>query len=217
MQKERIRNTRRHPLHDLIVAAIEEGGTNVGIGAALGCNKRTVARVREIIGHPPNSRTTTPAQKMAARAVPDGEHVAWTGRRGPTGIPSIRVHNTTMSASHVAFEQRTGRKPVGIVKTECGYTHCLNGAHLSDEIERRAVRLQERALYGMDAPWSICGAGLHDWDTWGRIEPKTLSLYCAACNTERARRIRQARQEELPAHPNCQRWPHMPPHCGCPA
>ena len=19
------------------------------------------------------------------------------------------------------------------------------------------------------------------------------------------------------ANPNCQRWPHMPPHCGCPA
>lgn len=24
-------------------------------------------------------------------------------------------------------------------------------------------------------------------------------------------------QSTTQAHPNCIRWPHMPPHCGCPA
>lgn len=196
MIEERKRNTRRHRLHDLIVAAIEAGGTNVGIAADLGCNKRAVARVRTIIGHEPHPRTTTPLQKVAARSVREGDHVGWNGRRGASGAPSIRIHDTSMPATHVVFQDRAGREPVGIVQSECGFPHCLNGWHLSDEVERRRVRLQERALYGMDEPWDICPKGLHDWDTWGRIEPSSLSLYCAKCNTERAARSRAARQAE---------------------
>ena len=192
---ERVRNTRRHRLHDEIVDLVRAGGTNAGIAAQLGCCKRAVARVRDIIGLPAPARSTTRSQKLAARSFPDGDHVGWSGLRGPTGTPRIRVFDTSLPASHVAFQDRAKREPVGIVKAVCDYPHCLNGAHLSDEIERRRVRTQERALYGLDEHWDVCTKGLHDWDTWGRISPD-LSLYCAACNTERAARSRSARIEE---------------------
>lgn len=199
MQQERIRNARRHRQHDEIVRLIEAGGSNKSIGAQLGCDKRAVARVRDILGHAPHARATTPEQKVSERTwLTENGHVGWTGRRGNGGVPSIRVFDTTLPASHVVFRQQTGREPVGMVRAECGFAHCLNPWHISDEVQRREIRLVERWLHGFDAPWDVCPKGLHDWDTHGRVEPApSLALYCRRCNTERARRVRQAHREEI--------------------
>lgn len=141
----------------------------------------------------PRRNRTTPQQKFASRAVlrEDG-HTGWTGRRATNGAPAVRQGDRSFPASHVAFQSRAGRPPVGHVKPECGYPNCLTGEHLSDDIERRKVRGQERALYGLDpVPWDVCPKGRHSWDAHGRFEPD-LTPYCQGCNTDRVRAGRKA-------------------------
>lgn len=119
----------------------------------------------------------------------DAGHVAWSGRRGHHNRPILKHQGLTIPAAVVAFEQRTGRKPVGMTRADCDVRHCVAPDHVLDDIERRAVRLLERQLHGWEAPWDVCPLAGHPWDEHGRVEPN-LTLYCRACNTERARRTR---------------------------
>lgn len=132
-------------------------------------------------------------QKLAdASSQPDAAgHVTWTGRRGHHNRPIIKHDGRHIPAAAVAFELRTGRPPVGMCRADCDVRHCMAPDHVLDDIERRAVRLQLRALYGWDAPWDVCPKAGHPWDEHGRVEPD-LALYCRACNTERARSSRAA-------------------------
>lgn len=117
-------------------------------------------------------------------------HVVWSGRRGHHDRPVIKHLGKTWSAAAVAFEQRTGRAPVGICRAECDVRHCVAPDHVQDDTERRTVRLQLRAVYGWPEPWDVCPQAGHPWGEHGRVEPD-LSLYCRACGTGRARRTRQ--------------------------
>ncbi len=121
-------------------------------------------------------------------------HVLWTGpARGGSSGPRIRSGAGHLSPSHIAYWTRTGRAPVGIVKAHCGTAGCLAPRHLSDENDRRDLRMQLRVWQGLEArPWQVCGAGLHDWDTYGRIR-NDLSSDCQGCNAIAARRARAKR------------------------
>lgn len=173
---------------------IGNGFTDKAVAQLTDVDRRTVGRIRRAMGMPPTSRATTKEFKLKRdwRPHPSG-HTLWVGRRYTSGGAAIRQNKQDIPASHVAFELRTGRTPVGIVKVECGEGECLTPEHLSDEIERRKVRMQERALYGLDpAPWDICPKGKHTWDESGRVEPD-LTPYCKSCNTERAAESRARR------------------------
>lgn len=124
----------------------------------------------------------------------DAGHVTWSGRRGHNHRPILKHLGVVIAAAAVAFEQRTGRKPVGMCRADCDVRHCVAPDHVLDDLERRTVRLQERQLYGWEAPWDVCPKGLHTWDEHGRVEPD-LSLYCKQCGTERARRSRTTTTE----------------------
>jgi hypothetical protein len=131
-----------------------------------------------------------PAKLAAHSSQPDAAgHVTWDGRRGHHGRPVIKHQGRDVPAAAVAFEQRTGRQPVGICRADCDVRHCVAPDHVLDDIERRTVRLQLRQVYGWDKPWDVCPSAGHSWDEHGRVEPD-LTLYCRACNTERARRTR---------------------------
>jgi len=189
----------RHPKHDEIAALVRDGWNDRAVARQLNVHNRAVTRVRDIEGVSHRTNRTSREDKLARfSSGPDKEgHTGWTGRRSrSSGVPVIRHLKVQLPASHVAFEQRTGRPPVGMVKAECGQDHCLTPAHVSDEIERRNVRGQERALYGLDpVPWATCPKGRHAWDDHGRFQPD-LSPYCKGCNTETAARVRLARKQE---------------------
>lgn len=134
----------------------------------------------------------SPAEKLAGRSSePDQDgHVMWLGSRGHHGRPVMKHLGKDLPAAAVAFELRTGRKPVGTTRADCDVLHCVAPAHVLDDIERRHVRGQQRAVHGLDpVPWDECPAG-HGWDVHGRIEPD-LTPYCKQCTTDRARRSRK--------------------------
>lgn len=187
----------RHPKHDIIVRMVRAGGTNAGIAAEIKVDRRAVARIRELIGMLPCTNTTSPWDKLDRfSSEPDADgHVWWAGRRSRSGTPQIRHLGTEIPAAAVAFERRTLRSAVGTTRAECGVLHCVADAHVQDDLERRHVRMQLRAVYGLEPmPWDECPEG-HSWDDHGRIEPD-LTPYCRQCNTDRAARSRAARNEE---------------------
>ena len=190
----------RHPKHDAMARMILDGATDTTVAAELHVDRRAPARVRRILGLKPMTNSTTTAQKLARYSnQPDAAgHVTWTGRRSHHGRPVIRHLGREIPAAAVAFEQRTGRQPVGICRADCDVRHCVALDHVTDDLERRQVRLQLRAVYGWDEPWDVCPTAGHPWDENGRVEPD-LTLYCRACNTNRARRVRDARKEEATA------------------
>lgn len=179
----------RHPKHDEIAAMLREGAADKAVCLATGADKRAVSRVRRILGLAPWTNAKTLAEKLAGqRTEPDENgHQFWTGRTGHSGTPVIRLRdNVYRPVAAVAFRQRTGREPDGQTYAECGVTHCVADAHVLDDQERRELRLQLRALQGFPPPWDVCPKGVHDWATYGRVEPG-LTTYCKGCNTVRAR------------------------------
>lgn len=190
-------STYRHPKHAQISAMILAGATDTAVAAELHVARRSIARVRGILGVQPKTNSTTREAKVARFSFPDGYgHTGWNGRTATSGAPVIRHLKREMPASHVVFEARTGRPPVGIVKAECGYPDCLTPAHVGDELERRQVRMQLRALAGLPPqPWDLCSKGKHGWEEHGRVQPD-LEPYCATCNTERVRNAREAKLAE---------------------
>ena len=191
----------RHPKHDAIAAMLQVGATVKDTAATLGADRRAVARVRNILGMAPVRNSSTAEEKVARFSVPlDGGHTGWSGRvTTASQVPSIRHRSVEVPASHVAFEQRAGRPPVGIVKAECGVPHCLTPSHLSDVPERRNDRMNERALHGMKRqPWDVCPNGRHDWDRYGRVQ-SDLTSYCTGCSAERNADRRAAARAETTA------------------
>ena len=200
MSKER--SNYLHPKHEEMAAMLLAGAKNTEVVRDLKVDRRAVSRAREIIGlgrSHGNSTSREDKVKFYSFARADG-HTGWYGRKATSGAPVIRQNGVEIPASHVAFEQFHKRRPVGIVKAVCGYPDCLTPGHADDELGRRKLRMQERALHGLDpVPWDVCPKGAHPWDTAGRFEPD-LTPYCKTCNTERARRVRDdarnAKKEE---------------------
>lgn len=186
----------RHPQHDAIVQLVQRGMNDVTVASTLGVGRRAVARVRDILGLDPARDTTTEEEKLSRGLMPvdDQGHTGWSGRYTTSGVPMISHRLAEVSASHIAFRQRTGRDPVGLVKADCGVRDCLSPGHLTDELDRRKLRMFERELLGRaPQPWDTCPRGLHSWDEHGRLQPN-LKPYCAPCETERTMRNRAAKK-----------------------
>ena len=200
----------RHPKHDAIVTLLRQDLTDTAIAAELHVDRRAVARVRPIIGVPVKTNSTTPGDKLDRfSAEPDLDgHVLWIGRTDRHGSPKIRHLGKEIPAAAVAFERRTGRKPVGTCRAECTDAdgrplYCVAPGHVQDDLERRRDRMTERAMQGLPpVPWLLCDGCDGEWDLVGRIEPD-LTPYCKHCTTLRAQRSRAARKaaqdEELTA------------------
>ena len=186
----------RHPQHDAIVQLVQRGMNDVTVASTLGVGRRAVARVRDILGMDPARDTTTPEEKLSRGLLPVDElgHTGWSGRYTTSGVPMISHKLAEVSASHIVFRQRTGREPVGLVKADCGVRDCLSPGHLTDELDRRKLRMFERDLLGMaPQPWEVCPKGLHSWDEHGRLQP-SLKPYCGPCGTARTMAARAARK-----------------------
>lgn len=186
----------RHAKYDEMAALIRNGASDQDVATALGVSRRSASKVRRELGVPKWTRPV-PAldEKFSQHAVPDLDgHTGWDGYYSAYGIAMIRRRGKHTPASHCAFEQRAGRPPVGQVRAECGVRSCLTGEHLGDELERRTVRMQERAVHGLDPqPWDVCSKGLHTWEEAGRLQPD-LTPYCRECNTTRSA-VNRARRE----------------------
>lgn len=182
---------KRHPKYDEIVKLLHDGRTDSHIELNLHVGRAAVTRIRAAEGIAPVVRPQTLYEKLlAGLGLPediDG-HIVWIGVRSH-GTPIIKHRGVEHPAAAIAFQIRTGRGQVGQARADCGMKHCMNGLHISDEIERRRMRLQLRAMIGLPAPWAECKHG-HDWEGNGRIEPEpSLMLYCQACATGRDKRL----------------------------
>lgn len=175
----------RNPRHDEIAAAIRNGFSDMAAAKLLGVDRKAVARVRKAEGVPPHTSSLAPAQAWMQFASTDDEgHTRWSGTTDYRGAPVLRQDGRYVTASHFAFETFHGRKPTGYLKADCGVQHCLTPSHMLDELGRRNLNLQLRALQGLGAPWTECGRCGADWDTAGRVDPD-LKLYCNQCKTNR--------------------------------
>lgn len=177
----------RNPRHDEIAAAIRQGLSDPAVAKKLGVARKTVARVRLIENLPAFTKARTVAQIWIqdARAEDDG-HTYWDGCRDTGGVPQIRSEGKYLRASHFAFETFHGRKPVGYVKADCGVAHCLTPSHIMDDLGRRKLYMQMRALEGLYGHWETCPKCSADWETWGRVQPN-LQIYCGSCSARRNR------------------------------
>lgn len=177
---------KQHVHHDRIVELIRAGRSDRSIYDRLKVSRKYIAAVRQDIGVAAYSITRSVDEQLAAYCSvpgPDG-HVWWTGTVSSSGAARIRIGGREVPAAHSIFERRAGRKAVGQVRSDCGLKHCVAPGHVMDDIERRKVRLQTRALLGYPDHWKTCPACGADWDAEGRVEEK-LSLYCRRCTTER--------------------------------
>lgn len=185
----------RHPQHDRIAEVLRsEGLSDPSVAKMFGVYRKTVNRIRRVEGIPAftNSRSVADVLAQHARLGADG-HTLWTGVRDTGDTPQIRIGGRYQRASHVVFERHYGRAPTGYVKADCDVEHCLTGAHLMDDLGRRYLFMQLRALHGLYGHWdncSMCGA---NWETSGRVQPN-LQVYCNACSTRRSRNNREASQ-----------------------
>jgi hypothetical protein len=183
---------KQHPQYERITEMIEQGRSDHRISDLLRVNRKYIANVRAELGADPYSRTRSVAAQLAAySSTPDPNgHVWWTGSVSTSGSPRIRIGGKEVPAMHSVFELRTGRPAVGQVRADCGLKHCVAPSHIMDDVERRRVRLQTRALLGYPDHWQTCPACEASWDEEGRVEEK-LSLYCRRCTTQRKIRNRK--------------------------
>lgn len=182
---------KQHPKRRDIVSRLVRGESDHGIGRALGVDRHVVATVRKEVGIAVFSQST-PVEEQLRRGCgqPDAAgHVFWEGPGDPTRTARIRFHNSELVVSHLLYQQRTGKPPVGQVRPSCGEKRCIAPGHLTDDIERRKARLLLRAVYGMPKHWDTCGRCGSSWDEEGRVED-SLTLYCRRCTADRARRNR---------------------------
>lgn len=186
-----------HPKRDEIIRMLNDGVSNRRIEAELHVRRQTIRAIRAELGMKPARGGTSKEEKLAKFSLPPDEngHVGWTGRRMSSGTPSIRHLGVETSAANEVFRMYRGRDALGNVLSECGVKHCLEPEHLSDARDRRLVRMQLRALEGMEPqPWDVCPEG-HSWDEHGRVGER-LDVYCQACCWARVRRSREWAREE---------------------
>ncbi|MEV7465268.1 hypothetical protein AB0O20_01985 [Streptomyces kronopolitis] len=180
----RRRAPRKHP-KDAEIRARLAAMSSEAIARELGVDRAAVRRIRRESGIrfvPPTYATAE--EKWADRVRPAGEgHLEWAGERSMrSGSPVMRFREKSVSPAAISFRKRTGRDPVGQVKAECGYPHCIAPAHVEDEPGRRRLREQFRFLTGGTTPAPVCRHG-HDQVVHGRFQPDGAP-YCAECKRE---------------------------------
>lgn len=183
---------KQHPLRDWVVEQIRAGRSDRSIHDQAGVNRKVIRSIRQETGVNVFSRTKSIEEQLTLYCVgpcPNG-HVLWTGSVSSSGAPRIRINAREVPASHAIFEQRAGRSAVGHVRADCDVKHCVAPGHLMDDLERRKVRLQTRALLGYPDHWDFCETCSSSWEHEGRVEEK-LSLYCRRCTTMRSQRNRE--------------------------
>ncbi|UQA95716.1 hypothetical protein [Streptomyces halobius] len=183
----RTRPPRKHP-KDAEIRALLGQMSSEAIARKLRVDRVAVRRIRRQAGImyvPPTF--TTAEEKWEARVRPvDGGHLEWTGERGsPSGTPVMRFREKSYSPAAIAFRQRTGRDPVGQVRAECEFKHCIAPAHVDDEPGRIRTRKQLRYLTGGTERRPYCRHG-HDQAEHGRYEPDGTA-YCEVCKREQKR------------------------------
>lgn len=170
-----------------------QGATNKAAVRALGIDKDTAARYRARLGFgpakqptPANRSTLTLAEKWQTFVRPvEGGHMEWTGRRrGDTGTMVFTHHSREYTARTVAFQIRTGRRPVGRVTVECDRPGCVAPACVEDDPGRTRSRAQYADVIGIAAPRTSCAAG-HASAEHRRFNRNGTS-YCHTCHTARA-------------------------------
>ncbi|MCZ9350752.1 hypothetical protein NGM36_13240 [Streptomyces mutabilis] len=166
-----------------------QGATNKAAARALGIDKDTAARYRARLGFgpakqptPANRSTLTLAEKWQTfvRSV-EGGHMEWTGRRRSNGGTMVFTHHSReYGARVVAFQIRTGRRPVGRVTAECDRPGCVAPQCVEDDPGRTHSRGQYAAVIGLATPLTECTNG-HPTAEHRRFN-RDGSPYCAACH-----------------------------------
>ncbi|MFB8406389.1 hypothetical protein [Streptomyces sp. NPDC055912] len=167
--------------------------SNGEIARRLHADPKIISRIRTEAGivHVPARFATAEAKWATLVREVDGGHLEWLGERGSRGgTPVMRFGGRSVTPAGIAFTQRTGRPPVGLVRSECGYTGCLAPAHVDDEAGRRHVRSQLRRLRGLPDPPARCRHG-HDQATEGAFEDDGTP-YCRACKRDQKQAARPA-------------------------
>ncbi|WP_406501543.1 hypothetical protein OHA04_27390 [Streptomyces sp. NBC_01590] len=176
-----------HPRDAEIRARLRHHSSNA-IADQLHVDRAAVRRIRDLAGIPfvpPKFATADEKWTTLLRPV-DGGHVEWLGQRsGRSGTPVMRFREKSVSPAGIAFKQRTGRNPVGQVRAECEFRHCMAPDHIDDEPGRLRERGQLRAIKGNPAPSGTCPHG-HDQAEHVKYEPDGTA-YCGVCNREQRR------------------------------
>ncbi|MFF8412882.1 hypothetical protein [Streptomyces omiyaensis] len=177
------RGTRVHPRYDEIRNHLAHM-SSTAIARELGVDKAAVRRIRTETGiEYTRPRSATPEEKWKTLVRPvDGGHLEWLGQRaGTSGTPVMKLRDQPHSPFAIAFQQRTGRAPVGQVRPECEHPHCVAPAHVEDQPGRIHLRSQLRAVLGTRPRPTTCRHG-HDQELHGSFEPDGTS-YCVACKS----------------------------------
>lgn len=185
-------NSKRHERFDEIAACIRAGRSDRSIAEGMNVWRVAVRAIRKELGIEPIRTLITVDERLnrycEAQDGPEG-HVLWTGSFTSGGVPRLRHEGREVSVAGVVYERRMGRKPVGMVKADCGIRGCVAPNHLMDDVERRETRLLTRLLVGLPEPWDECVACAGSWEQFGRIDGE-LKLYCMRCATKRSQRNR---------------------------
>ncbi|MFF8095715.1 helix-turn-helix domain-containing protein [Streptomyces sp. NPDC016675] len=178
-----------------IAELLAQGATNRAIVRALGVDKTTAARYRARLGvapakqpTPANRSTLTLAEKWGTHVrTIQGGHMEWTGRhRNDGGTMVFTHHGREYTARSVAFQVRTGRRPVGKVTAECDYPGCVAPQCVEDDPGRVRSRGRYAVLIGTATPLTECTNG-HPTAAHRRFN-RDGSPYCAACHADAATR-----------------------------
>ena len=71
----------------------------------------------------------------------DDGHVRWLSNR----TSNYTIGGRVFTPRQLSFEIKHGRRPVGIVRTDCGESYCVAGEHLTDNLIRWAREHQAAA------------------------------------------------------------------------
>lgn len=135
-----------------IADMIRAGATTTAIKATLHVGYGTVTNARKALGIPAPTLCGRPLLPIPglfhARTEPvDGGHLRWTGYVS-NGVPTLGRRGRPHSAYRIAFEIRYGRKPVGLVRSTCGYPQCVAPDHMQDRPMRDRLNAQYAAIFG---------------------------------------------------------------------
>lgn len=163
------------------------GTSTAAIVRELHMDVRDVRRIRNEAGHPAPKWKPQPLTRdekwRSLTCEVDGGHLDWLGERQTTsGTPVMRYKEESYTAAGIAFELRTGRKPIGQAFAECGFKHCVAPEHVDDTETRIRDRQALRIVLGMRPAKEKCRRG-HDQALDGRRSPNG-GAYCEGCRRE---------------------------------